>query len=273
MNREDFKFKRQWGPTPKYDKVKNYIRKNNEFIFIAGPCSIESKEQIEEIAKIAAGEGVTHLRGGVFRAGTYLGKHFGYIEESLISAYFEAAQKNNLENIIEVLDYTPASLNFIEKYSTCFQVGSRSMQNYTLLSTLSAYDRTIFLKRNQGSNLDEFLGSAEYLLKHDIAKVVLIERGSSSFLNHVRWDLSISIIPAIKAITQIPIICDASHGTGRSDLVDAMTCAGVASGADGALIEFHTDPDKSLSDSEQAISIDQFKLLAKKINKIRGALL
>ena len=146
------------------------------------------------------------------------------------------------------------------------------MQNYSLLDRLSILKRTVFLKRNQGSTLDEWLGSAEYLLRNKKANVVLIERGSSSFLDHTRWDLSVSIIPAAKLITNIQIICDASHGTGRSDLVESMNCAGVAAGADGVLIEVHNDPDNSLSDKEQALSFEQFKSTMKKINKIRKAL-
>lgn len=275
MNREEFKFKRQWGPTPRYEKVLNYKRpeEHKKFIFIAGPCSIESKEQIEEIAKIAAGEGVTHLRGGVYRAGTYKGNKFGFIDEKLIEAYSEAAQKNGLENIIEVLDYSPSALDVIYKYSTCLQVGSRQMQNYNLLDILSRFSNgTVFLKKNQGSTVDEWLGAAEYLLNKNIVYPVLIERGSSTYHNDVRWTPTLHTIPSVKSISNIPVIFDASHSTGRSDLVEPMACAGVAAGADGVLIEFHPNPDCSLSDAEQALSPDEFKKTVQKINKIRKAL-
>lgn len=269
----DFRFKRSWGPTPKYDLVRKYNWQRSCFIFIAGPCSLESKEQIHTIAKHVAECGATHLRSGVFRAGTYPGDNFGLIDESLLAEYQIAAHENGLKNIIEVLDYSPTQINLINKYSDCFQIGCRQMQNYTLLKKVAEYGKQTFLKRGTGNTIDEFLGAAEYLLKYGpMCDPVLIERGSSTNAKHVRWDLSISMIPAIKLITTIPILVDASHGTGRSDLVSHMTLAGIAAGADGCLVETHIDPDKSLSDKEQAIDLNDFKILSNKIKKIRECL-
>lgn len=268
-----FNDKRLWGPTPRYERVKAYKNHfKDKFYIIAGPCSVESKDQIDCIAKYVADCGATHLRGGVFRAGTYPGNNFGYVEMELIEAYANAAAKNNLENIIEILDYTDASIDLVKDYASCFQVGCRQMQNYSLLKRLSRWNRTVFLKRHPGSTLDEWLGAAEYLLAGEKCSPVLIERGSVSHLNHVRWDLSISMIPAIKKITQIPVICDPSHGTGRRDLVEPMALAGVAAGADGVLIETHINPELSLSDADQAINEFQFRGIIKKINQIRGVL-
>ncbi|HLB42020.1 MAG TPA: N-acetylneuraminate synthase family protein [Gammaproteobacteria bacterium] len=266
----EFSFKRVWGPVPSYPNVLSYQRPDDKFIVISGPCSVESEKQINFTAGYVAIQGATHLRGGVFRAGTYPGKNFGWINEDLIKSYSDAAKSAGLKNIIEVLDYR--DLDFISKYTDCFQVGCRQMQNYTLLRNLGAYKKPVFLKRHPGSTLDEFLGAAEHLLVGGVTELYLIERGSSTHLNHVRWDLSISMIPTIKNLTKIPIICDASHGTGRRDLVIPMALAGIAAGADGILVETHPDPDKSLSDAEQAIGFLEFRALMYKAKKVRSAI-
>jgi 3-deoxy-7-phosphoheptulonate synthase len=261
-----------YGPIPKYDRVRTYKRKNNDFIILGGPCSVESDSQINMIAESVAKSGATHLRGGIFRAGTYPGENFGYVKGELIAAYSMAAKMNGLKNIIECLDYSDASLDLINTYGDCVQVGCRQMQNYTLLQKVARLGKPMFLKRHPGSTLHEFLGAAEYLLKYSTMEhpeLYLIERGSVSHVQHCRWDLSISMIPAIKAVTQLPVIVDASHGTGRRDLVEPMTLAGVAAGAAGCLIECHPTPEKSLSDAEQAISLDQFGSIINKAKKIR----
>jgi len=264
-----FNHKRLWGPFPNYPKVENYNPPEyKKPIIIAGPCSFENPEQIEIIAKEAGSCGVDFFRGGVFRAGTYpSSRPFGWIHEHLIAEYSRAARDYGLKPIIEVLDYYPESLRMIDKYCAAYQVGARSMQNYTLLSLMAKKKRPVFLKRNMGATLDEWLGAAEYLLKENKPEPFLIERGSSTFHNHVRWDLSISIIPAIKKLTKIPIIIDPCHGTGRRDLVKPMALAGIAAGADGVLIETHFNPDQSLSDPEQSYPLDKLSDL---INEIRS---
>jgi 3-deoxy-7-phosphoheptulonate synthase len=267
----DFAKRRTWGPEPRYPLVEAYVPpEDQKFIIIAGPCSVESEEQIHQIARIVSVLGATHLRGGVFRAGTYPGKNFGLIDEKLIAAYSDAAHKNGLKCIIEVLDYSPTQLEIVAKYADCFQIGCRSMQNYTLLRKVAAYGRQTFLKRHPGTTIDEFLGAAEHLLTAcQLCDPVLIERGSSTQATHCRWDLSISMIPAVQALTDIPILVDASHGTGRRDLVEPMTLAGVAAGADGILVETHTDPEKSLSDADQAVSLDTFLSIIYRVDGIR----
>lgn len=251
------KYKRTWGPTPSYELVKNYVPPDKEFVIISGPCSVEHELQIHSIAKHIKGF-ATHLRGGTFRTGTYPSNGWGLIPEHLLEAHQRAAHDNELKNIMEVLDYSTHAFDLYLKHADCFQVGSRQMQNYSLLRMVAQSGKPVFLKRNQGSTLDEWLGAAEHLLFHGAKEIYLVERGSSTFLDHVRWDLSISIIPAAQSITRIPIICDASHGTGRSDLVAPMAYAGVAAGADGLLIECHDNPSKSLSDKEQAITPNEF---------------
>lgn len=275
VHMNEFAMRRNWGPKPNYPLVIAYKNKKPGFIKIAGPCSVESEEQIYQTARAVADAGATHLRGGVFRAGTYPGSNFGWVDESLLYAYQYAAKSFGLKNIIEVLEYSEQSFELISKYCDCFQVGARSMQNYSLLRKVAKAGKPIFLKRHPGSTLDELLGSAEHILKsgsesgQDV-ELYLIERGSSSNANHVRWDLSISIIPATKAITEIPVIVDASHGTGRRDLVWPMTLAGVAAGAGGCLVEVHHNPEKSLSDADQAIDFVTYAKLSKTIDQIRG---
>lgn len=264
-----FSVRRRWGPVPHYPRVLEYQRPDDKFIVIAGPCSVESKEQIRHLAIVVAADGATHLRGGIFRTGTYPGKTFGLIDKKLIEEYSAAAKFAGLENIIEVLDYSDESLEFLAQHATCFQVGARQMQNYQLLRKLGQYDKTVFLKRHPGATLDEWLGAAEHLLVGGVKDVVLIERGSSTNADHVRWDLSISMIPAIKSLSNIPVVCDASHGTGRRDLVEPMALAGVAAGAAGILVEVHTDPENSISDPDQGITPQSFSNLMSKVNKIR----
>lgn len=265
----EFAKQRSWGPTPKYDMVEKFEPYKRPFTVIAGPCSVESEEQIFTVAE-AVSKHATHLRGGLFRAGTYKGKNFGWVDKDLFIASKSAAKKFKLKNIIEVLDYR--DLDWLDEYAACYQIGCRQMQNYTLLDVVGKTDKPVFLKRHPGATLDEFLGAAEYVLQAGCKELYLIERGSVGHFTHVRWDLSISMIPAIKAITKIPILVDASHGTGRRDLVKPMTLAGVAAGADGCLVECHPDPENSLSDAAQALSIKDFNDLMFRIDYLKGAL-
>jgi 3-deoxy-7-phosphoheptulonate synthase len=267
-----FAQRRNWGPSPKYNLVKEYKPKFKSFTVIAGPCSVENIHQVTDLAWVLALNGATHLRGGVFRAGTYPGQNFGFIDWGLIEQTHNVAKNLGLKNIIEVLDYSENSLEKIAQHADCFQVGCRQMQNYQLLRNLGPYKKPVFLKRHPGSTIDEFLGAAEHLLVGGVEELYLIERGSSGNATHVRWDLSVSMIPAIQAITNIPILIDASHGTGRRDLVSPMTLAGVAAGANGVLVEVHNDPENSLSDADQAIRPNDFAQLMSTVRKIRRSL-
>lgn len=268
----EFAKRRTWGPSPKYPLVEAYEPPSENFVVIAGPCSVESPEQIGAVANHVSQFGATHLRGGVFRAGTYPGNAFGLVGLDLLRAYSDVAAEKGLKNIIEVLDYNEDALHLLRCMSDCFQVGCRQMQNYTLLRMLGYFEKPVFLKRNPGATLDEWLGAAEHLLVGGVKEIYLVERGSVSHVNHVRWDLSISMIPAVKAITKIPVIVDASHGTGRRDLVEPMTLAGIAAGAGGLLCEVHPDPEKSLSDADQAIDFSSFEQLMKKVIGVRHAM-
>ena len=266
-----FNTKRTFGPTPNYPRVLAYARTHEDLITIAGPCSIESSEQIHSCASTCLRAGVSYMRGGIYRAGTYPPKDFGLQKELLVEWSRIAHFYYNIKTIVEVLDFR--LLKYLDQFADAFQVGARQMQNYALLKELSNQSKSVALKRNPGATLDEFLGAAEYLLSGSMPPpIILIERGSATHSNHVRWDLSCSIISAVKKMTKIPILVDSSHGSGRRDLVTPLTLAGIAAGADGYLVEFHPTPEKSLSDADQAISIDDFINLNQKVFQLKGIL-
>ncbi len=268
----EFSFKRTWGPEKSYPNVIQYQPPNDDFVVIAGPCSVENAGMINKLAYWVSRFGATHLRGGVFRAGTYPGKNFGYIDTELIREYQKASHKYGLKNIIEVLDYTDESLDFISKFCDVFQVGCRSMQNYSLLKKLGKYGKPVFLKRHHGSTVDEWLGSAEWLLSNGVKEIHLIERGSATLHNDVRFTPCVHTIPSVASITKIPVIMDSAHGTGRRDLVEPLALAGIAAGAKGILCEVHSDPPNSLSDKEQAINELDFEKLMGKVKRLKSVL-
>jgi 3-deoxy-7-phosphoheptulonate synthase len=206
------------------------------------------------------------MRGGVYRAGTYppATGEFGLFLGALKDFSYHA-HKNGLKIVVEVLDYR--LIDTITQFADVLQVGARHMQDYALLKEVSKFNGIVTIKRGVGQTIDELLGACEYLMGGSCSPMI-IERGSSTFMNHVRWDLSISAIPAIKALTGIPVIVDASHGTGRRDLVEPMTLAGVAAGADGYLVETHPNPTASLSDADQAVDFKAFSKIQDKAGKI-----
>lgn len=260
----DFRFRRTWGPAPRYPRVRAWDGECPSFTVIAGPCSIESPDQVRECAVAAAGirdklpaRTDFYMRGGVFRAGTYPPEKFG-LQYGLLRFWKDIAIEYGLKIVVEVLDIRELSL--IEPLADALQVGARQSQGYTLLTEVARVNKPVFLKNGPGMKLDEILGALEYLAQ-GICQPRLIIRGSSSFHDHVRWDLSISLIPAVKAITKIPVLVDPSHGTGRRDLVWPMAVAGVSAGADGLLVEMHPTPEKSLSDADQAVSQEVGRLI------------
>lgn len=277
----EFALRRWWGPVPTYPKVESYENTahmeaiiNERLLMLGGPCSVESADQIHAIAQRLGRLKVQYLRGGIYRAGTYPNRSrgFGLIDETLIAEFARAAHENGMKTVVEVLEYSPQAMAIYDKYGDAYQVGARQMQNYPLLKMLSQRKRPVFLKRAVGATIDEFLGSAEWLLQNGTCDVILIERGSATNATHVRWDLSISMIPAIGTITNLPVLVDASHGTGRRDLVIPMTLAGVAAGAAGCLFETHPQPRNSISDADQAISIEDAEYLVTKARDIQMVL-
>jgi len=248
-------YKNKFGPDPKWTLGKHVNADLPEFIVIGGPCSIESEEQVSEIFDSIQCD-VTHFRGGVFRAGTYPGDNWGW-QMDLLKMYHAAANLRDKPNIVDVLDFR--DLEKIEPYADVFQIGTRQSQHYALLRELGKQKKPVVLKRGTHQTLAELMGSLEYILKGGNNNVMLCERGSVSYLDHCRWELSVSMIATLKHLTHMPIIVDASHGTGNRQIVKQMALAGIAAGADGMLIETHYDPEHSISDAEQAVSIGEFK--------------
>lgn len=234
---------------------------------IGGPCSIENPEQAASVFHAIA-DGITHCRGGVFRAGTYPGETYGW-QWDLLKEFHRISNSHGKPNVVDVLDIR--DIEQINPYVDVFQVGMRQAQHYALLRELGRQKKPVILKRGSWQKMSEFLGSLEYILKGGNNNVILCERGGVSHLDHVRWEMSISMVAMLKQMTQFPVIVDASHGTGNRKLVEPMTLAGIAAGADGCLIETHFDPDKSMSDSEQAVDIEQFRRIVRKAKGIHDA--
>lgn len=240
----------------------------NEIVYMAGPCSVESKDQIHTIAKAVKEAGGTVLRGGAFKPRT---APYDFQGHGKIALHFlrEAANKYNLAVITEVLDVRDIEL--VEKYTDIFQVGTRNMQNYPLLRELGHCKKPVLLKRGMWATYKEFLLAAEYILVGGNDKVILCERGIRTHVAETRFTLDLNAVPYLKHETHLPVIVDPSHGTGRANLVRTMSKASVASGADGLLLEVHYDPRMSVSDADQAISPQELTKLIKECKRVARA--
>jgi 3-deoxy-7-phosphoheptulonate synthase len=229
-----------------------------EVIVMAGPCSVESREQVRIVAKEVQRSGARVLRGGAFkpRSSPYSFQGHG---ETACQWMREAGDEFNLAVISEVMDLR--TIDMMLKYVDCLQVGARNMQNFDLLKELGRLRHPVLLKRGLSATIEEWLLSAEYILAGGNSQVILCERGIRTFEVATRNTLDISAIPVIEKLSHLPIVVDPSHGTGRRDKVLPMGRAAVAAGADGLLIEVHNDPEKALSDGAQSLYPEQFDKL------------
>ncbi len=230
----------------------------SEVIAMAGPCSVESREQVGIVARTVAASGARVLRGGAFKPRTSPYSFQGHGEEAL-RWMREAADQSGLAVISEVMDVRV--IDMMMRYVDCLQVGARNMQNFDLLKELGKVRKPVLLKRGLSATIEEWLLSAEYILAGGNHQVVLCERGIRTFENATRNTLDISAIPVVKKRSHLPIVVDPSHGTGRRDKVIPMARAAIAAGADGLLIEVHNNPDKALSDGAQSLYPEQFDRL------------
>ena len=246
---------RAFRPAGTVIRIGNVEIGGGRIVVMAGPCSVENRDQIERSAEIAAQGGATVIRGGAFkpRSSPYSFKGLG--EEGL-KMMREAADRHGLLVVSEVMDHTQIPL--LETYSHILQVGARNMQNYNLLRELGARRVPVLLKRAISATIEEWLLSAEYILSGGNYDVMLCERGIRTFETATRNTMDISAIPVVKQLSHLPILGDPSHGTGRRDKVLPMARAAVAAGADGLLVEVHPDPDRALSDGAQSLRPDQF---------------
>src|SRR3984885_2636116 len=236
-----------------------------DVVVAAGPCAVESAQQIEDIAARVAKAGAKLLRGGAFKPRSSPYSFQGLGEEGL-KLMRDAADKNGLLVVSEVMD--PSQIEIMLPYGDVLQVGARNMQNYHLLRGLGEVDKPILLKRGMSATLEELLLSAEYVMAGGNYKVILCERGIRTFETALRNTMDISAIPVLKSLSHLPVVADPSHGTGKRDKVAAMARAAVAAGADGLIIEVHPDPERALSDGVQSLYPDQFTQLMKEIRAI-----
>jgi 3-deoxy-7-phosphoheptulonate synthase len=240
----------------------------DEIVVAAGPCSVESPEQINAVAEAVSQSGARILRAGAFKPRTSPYAFQGLGEKGL-QLIREAADKFKLFVVSEVMDLS--QIEMMGQYVDIFQVGARNMQNYFLLRALGEIQKPVLLKRGMSATIEELLLSAEYILSGGNYNVILCERGIRTFETYLRNTLDIAAIPVIKKLSHLPIVADPSHGTGRRDKVPPMARAAVAAGADGLLIEVHNDPDHALSDGAQSLTPVEFAQLMTEIRIIAPA--
>jgi len=257
---------RDFHPDDTVIKIKDVEIGGDQLVIMGGPCAVESPEQIDEIARLVKASGAQVLRGGAFkpRTGPYSFQGVG-VEGLVMMA--EAGKKHGLLTITEVM--TPEYVDVCAEYADILQVGTRNMQNFDLLRKLGTIKTPVLLKRGFSSTYDEFLNAAEYILAGGNPNVMLCERGIRTFEQYTRNTLDLSAIPALQTLSHLPVISDPSHGTGRRELVEPMSKASVAAGANGLIVEMHTDPDNSMTgDGVQSLFPEQFAKLMVDLEKL-----
>jgi len=266
---EPFKLtSRTFQPANTVVQVKDVTIGGDRLVMMAGPCSVESREQIKAIAKLVKKTGANILRGGAFKPRSSPYSFQGLGEKGLVLLR-EAATENGLVCVSEVMESTLIPL--LVEYVDILQVGARNMQNFSLLRELGKIRKPVLLKRGMSATIEETLLAAEYIMAGGNYQVILCERGIRTFEKYTRNTLDISAIPIIKKLSHLPIIADPSHATGRRDKVAPLARAAIAAGADGLIIEVHTDPDNALSDGAQTLFPDQFEKLMRELVVIAQA--
>lgn len=235
---------------------------------MAGPCAVESKEQLFLSAKAVKEAGAQFLRGGAFKPRTSPYSFQG-LEEYGLKLLAEAREQTGLKVVTEVMDADAVPL--VSEYADLLQIGSRNMQNFHLLRTVGKTEKPVLLKRGLSSTIDEWLNAAEYILSAGNPNVILCERGIRTFEDYTRNTLDLSAVPIIKTMSHLPIIVDPSHGTGVRHLVGPMSKAAIAAGADGLMIEVHPNPAEALSDGKQSLTPVSFAGLMEQIDSLANA--
>lgn len=232
---------------------------------IAGPCSIENAKQAFEVAEAVKKSGARFFRGGAFKPRTSPYSFSGLGKDAL-KILIEIREQFGLKIVTEALD--DANVDLVEKSSDMIQIGSRNMQNYSLLRRVGRSKTPVLLKRGMAATIEEWLLAAEYIMAEGNHNVVLCERGLRTFAQHSRNTLDLAAIPAVRKISHLPVIVDAAHGTGRSYMVTPLARAGVAVGADGLMIEVHCRPDIALSDGAQSLTFDEYDRLMREVRAV-----
>jgi 3-deoxy-7-phosphoheptulonate synthase len=245
------------------------VRFGEDFVVIAGPCSVESEEQTLKTAQEVKAAGAHMLRGGAFKPRTSPYDFQGLGLQGL-KILEKAKQETGLPIVTEVTD--PRDVSWVSEYADVLQIGTRNMQNFSLLKEVGKLDKPILLKRGMYSTLKEWLNCAEYILAAGNPNVILCERGIRTFETYTRNTLDLSIVPSVKETSHLPIIVDPSHGTGRLSIIEPMSLAAMAAGADGIMVEVHCRPAEAMCDKDQAMSPDMFGELMKKLRVLRSSM-
>lgn len=259
---------REWKDEQSVIRAGSLTVGNGNIGVIAGPCSVESEEQLVSSAHAVKKAGASALRGGAFKPRTSPYSFQGMKEEGL-KLLAEARDQTGLAIVTEVV--SPDDVELVSEYADVLQIGARNMQNYRLLEAAGKSSRAVFLKRGPSATIDEWLLAAEYILDGGNLNVMLCERGIRTFESHTRFTLPLATVAYVQERTHLPVVIDPSHGTGHTSLVPSMARAAIAAGADGLIIEVHPDPGKALSDGYQSLNFDQFEATMSGCRKIADA--
>ena len=249
-------------------KIKDVTIGGTEVVMMAGPCTVESRDQVMQIAEIVAPQGTRVLRGGAFKPRTSPYSFQGLGEEGL-KYLRQAADRFDMLVVSEVME--PSQIPLFIRYVDILQIGARNMQNFNLLREIGRLNKPVLLKRGPAATIEETLLAAEYIMSGGNHEVMVCERGIRTFETYLRNTLDISAIPVIKKLSHLPVVADPSHATGRRDKVSPMAQAAVAAGADALLIEVHNDPENALCDGAQSLLPEQFEKLMARLRAIADA--
>ena len=256
---------REFHPEDTVIRVLDAVVGDGSLTIMAGPCSVESREQLLETAVAVKAAGATILRGGAFKPRTSPYSFQGLGVEAL-RYLAEAREVTGLPVITEVME--PNQVDIVQEYADILQIGTRNMQNYSLLTAVGRTQRPVMLKRGYGATIEEWLMAAEYIVSSGNPNVILCERGIRTFETYTRNTMDVSAVPLLHHLTHLPVIVDPSHATGKRWLVTPLALAGVAVGADGVMVEVHPRPDEALSDAEQQLNLDQFREMMASIRPV-----
>jgi len=259
---------REFHPRDTIVKINGVAIGGNEIVVMAGPCAVESEEQLLATAHAVKAAGATVLRGGAFKPRTSPYQFRG-LGESGLKLLAQAGKETQMPIITEVM--SPDHVDLVAKYADILQIGARNMQNFILLDEVGKTKKPVLLKRGLASNIQEWMLAAEYVLAQGNEQVILCERGIRTFETYTRNTMDVSAIPIIEKVSHLPIIADPSHATGKWYLVPPLALAAVAAGADGLLIEVHPNPDMALADGPQSLTFDNFRLLMSQLLPIAQA--
>ncbi len=245
------------------------IFSREKFIFIAGPCAVESEEQVLDTARFLKSLGVNFMRGGAYKPRTSPRSFQGLKEEGL-KILAKAKDETGINIITEVMDSD--NLSTVTKYADILQIGSRNCQNFSLLRRVGELNKPVLIKRGFGNTVDEFVQASEYISNGGNNQIIMVERGIRTFESSTRFTLDISAVPVLKERVPYPIFVDPSHPAGLARYVEPLSLASVGAGADGLMIEVHPDPQNALSDSKQQLNFEQFRLLFDRVNALRDTI-